>query len=187
MIPVFWGRNRVYCKHDDLIDSWKDPTKLCQVQGADSSFQLNVLNRYSIVGLMGQFGLLSTLMWWASFVCNTLLSLFRRQSNYSSQRRKIIFFVQLTLALIIPGGLTIFPIVRGIKYTRNTFQTTLCTPSSYSSLFHLWVLPGTAIILIGTFASVFVIHGLYRVRDLLFLYCSAYSIILKFRQRNRST
>ncbi|XP_065836047.1 uncharacterized protein [Oscarella lobularis] len=151
MFPVFWGRNKVYCKYDDLIDSWKDPTKLCQIQG-----------------LMGQFGLVSSLMWWASSVCNTLLSLFRH-SNYSHRQRKIVFFVQLTLALIVPGGLTTFSIVHGVQYTRNTYQTTLCTPSSYSSLFYVSVLPSTIIIFIGTFASAFVIYKLYQAKKLIYL------------------
>ena len=168
MFPVFWGRNKVYCKYDDLIDSWKDPTKLCQIQGANFQFQIIIKSILSL-GLMGQFGLVSSLMWWASSVCNTLLSLFRH-SNYSHRQRKIVFFVQLTLALIVPGGLTTFSIVHGVQYTRNTYQTTLCTPSSYSSLFYVSVLPSTIIIFIGTFASAFVIYKLYQVKHIL-LFC----------------
>ena len=105
-------------------------------------------------------------MWWASSVCNTLLSLFRREISYSHHQRKMVFIIQLTLALLVPGGLTSFSIVYGDKYTRNTYQTILCTPSSYSSLFYLCILPCAIIMFIGTSASVFVIYGLYQVRHL---------------------
>ena len=115
---------------------------------------------------MSQFGLVSSLMWWASSVCNTLLSLFRREIRYSHHQRKMIFFVQLTLAVLVPGGLTTFSIVRGDKYTKSTYQTVFCTQSFYSSLFYVCILPCTIIMFIGTSASVFVIYGLYRVRYL---------------------
>ena len=170
MFPDVWGKNKVYCKHDDIFDSWKDPTKLCQIQGASCQFRTLYKSIFSSLGLMGQFGLVSSLMWWASSVCNTLLSLYRCQSNYSHRQRKIVFFAQLTLALIVPGGLTTFSIVHGVQYTRNTYQTILCTPSSYSSLFYVNVLPSTIIIYIGTFASAFVIYKLYQVKHIL-LFC----------------
>ena len=34
LLPDFTGdRYKVYCKHEELIDSWKDPTTICQIQG----------------------------------------------------------------------------------------------------------------------------------------------------------
>jgi hypothetical protein len=32
-LPVFIGRHRAYCSHDDMISSWADPSTICNVQG----------------------------------------------------------------------------------------------------------------------------------------------------------
>ena len=88
-----------------------------------------VLRHLLNLGILGQFGYLSSIFWWASSVSNTVLTAWK-PGRFARESHKRFFLVQLTLSLILPGGQVAFALIHGVKYVRITPYTILCGPES---------------------------------------------------------
>ena len=142
-----------------------------RLQFAMPKVEHNVLSKVLTLllnlGVLSQFGYLSLIFWWASSVSNTVLTVWK-PGRFSRKSHKRFFLVQLTLSLIIPGGLVTFALLHGLKYGRITPYTISCGPESAFWEFYLFALPADITVCCGTLMSIFVMVKLHQVRHCVF-------------------
>ncbi|XP_065835419.1 uncharacterized protein [Oscarella lobularis] len=159
-------KDRLFCKHKTFVDSFYDPTTLCHVQGICAPYKgaLHLHNLIFFGGLSCHFGLLSFLCWWLMSVFNALLTVWK--PTYLSQKRKAIVAVELTLTILIPGGVIAYAGGHGLIYTRTTPGAIACVPSDSTTFFYAYLLPVEVIILFGTVMSAVVMYKIYLAKKL---------------------
>eukprot|EP00118_Oscarella_pearsei_P003685 m.15336 g.15336 ORF g.15336 m.15336 type:complete len:629 (+) comp26315_c0_seq1:112-1998(+) len=155
-IPFIVTPSRIYCSHLDLAGSWEDPSRICDIQG-----------------MIGQFGIQSSFMWWFFSVFNTLVTVWICSTDsIIVRRRKLFFFVEMGFSFTVPAILVAIARLKGGPYSSTSVFTIMCTPSSLSVMFYTYVLPVCTLVLVGNIMSALVVYRLYQAKKFQRRVCS---------------
>ena len=138
---------------------------MCKVQENMHSSRNEQLGKPKhLLGVVLDFGSLSFMMWWLSSVSSTVLTVWN-PAKINPTRQKRLFYIQLALSLIVPGGQLAFNLQRGVEYAKTLPYAPYCSQSSYFWFFWTYVLPADIILICGTVMSVVVAVKLHKVRE----------------------
>ena len=104
-------------------------------------------------------------MWWLISIYNTLIVVWKFPLETDRARRKLTFFIQFVLSIVLPSALVTTSLKVGGAYSSTSVFTIMCSPPTLPLMFHTFILPGSVIILIGTVMSAFIIYRLHKVRN----------------------